>query len=116
MRCGSSGRISRSTAPERAAAALTNKAEATMTTMSSLKPVKAACAGTISDTSPASRASIANQVIGQPAPGEGAYGHTEDAEGKGLIERHIPPARTGRCGSVPACNGSAREAFGPGTT
>ena len=61
VRCGSSGRIRHSTAPDRATAALTSSAEATMMTMSSLKPVKAASAGTMPVTRPASRASIATR-------------------------------------------------------
>jgi hypothetical protein len=54
--CGVKGRIISSTMPERPTAALTTRAEPTMITISSLKPLKALSAGTMPQAIAASRA------------------------------------------------------------
>ena len=59
--CGEAQRIAASTAPERAMAALTRRALATMMTMSSLKPVNASFAGTMPATTAASSDSAATR-------------------------------------------------------
>ena len=61
VRYGPSKRTARSTTPERATAALTTSALATMMTMSSLKPVKALLGGTMPTATEASRASTATR-------------------------------------------------------
>ena len=60
-RCGASGEIKRSAMPDLATAALTRSALATMTTISSPKPVNAWSAGTMPTAIAASSASIATR-------------------------------------------------------
>ncbi len=59
--CGEAKRIATSTAPERAMAALTRRALATMMTMSSLKPLNASFAGTMPARTAASSDSAATR-------------------------------------------------------
>ena len=61
VRCGAMGAISRSVMPERATAALSTKALATMMTISSPKPLNAASGGTIPTTVAASSAASATR-------------------------------------------------------
>ena len=61
-----------STMPERATAALTTSAEATMMTMSSLKPVKASSAGTMPDGDGREERQHRHEVVAEAAPDEEA--------------------------------------------
>ena len=74
--------------PERATAALTSSAEATMMTMSSLKPVNASSAGTMPTTTAAKQREHRHEVVAQPAP-DRAVACAAVAE---CLSRSTPPA------------------------
>ena len=74
--------------PERATAALTIRAPATMITMSSLKPENALSVGHDAGEHRGQQGQDRDQVVAQPAPDEEDHHHGEDREGEGLIESH----------------------------
>ena len=85
--------------PERATAALTTSALATMMTMSSLKPLKALIRRHDADDDRGKQRQHGDEVVAPAAPGEQRHHGDDDGEGEALIERHRARARARRVGS-----------------
>ena len=85
VRYGAIGRMTRSITPERATAALTSSAQATMMTMSSEKPENALSCGTMPDEHRRRAAQQRDEVVAQPAPHEQRHHGGDDAEGERLV-------------------------------
>ena len=86
--CGEAKRIATSTAPERAMAALTRRALATMMTMSSLKPLNASFGRHDAGNDRGNERQRRDEVVAQAPPDEEAHHGAENAEGEALLEGH----------------------------
>ncbi len=81
-RAGRARWISASTTPERATAALTRSALATMMTMSSLKPAKASSGGTMPTSDRGEQREERDEVVAEAAPDEERHHAGEIGEGE----------------------------------